>query len=258
MSIILQDHLLRVDTNEVGFSKENIEAICSIGQSSKLTTKQGVKHIGEKGIGFKSVFKIADVVWVASGHYNFKFDADEPLGRLVPVWADFPLEQHEGYTSILLEVRSEWDLQALEKELLSMEARILMFLRNIDFVKVETRQGEDKQSVVLSRQSHPTDTENLQVLCLEPDVQSPYKVYKYKLSGIPHNARGVSLGQSDIVLAFPAMHPDDAQIESQSVYAFLPVRDYGLKVIILPTLFTVYLLISVVHFTKRFCSSCKS
>ncbi|XXG72539.1 hypothetical protein AAC387_Pa07g1609 [Persea americana] len=46
---------LLVCNNEKGFSMKNIESICSIGQSTKKG-KREFGFIGEKGIGFKSVF----------------------------------------------------------------------------------------------------------------------------------------------------------------------------------------------------------
>jgi hypothetical protein len=50
------DDRIVVDCNEDGFDESNLRAICNVGQSSKIG-RQG--YIGEKGIGFKSVFKVA-------------------------------------------------------------------------------------------------------------------------------------------------------------------------------------------------------
>lgn len=52
-----------IDCNEDGFTKENILALCRTGRSSKTP---GHGYTGEKGIGFKSVFKIANRVHVCS------------------------------------------------------------------------------------------------------------------------------------------------------------------------------------------------
>ena len=46
---------LVVQNNEIGFSPDNVSAICAVGE----TTKKKIQgYIGEKGIGFKSVFRI--------------------------------------------------------------------------------------------------------------------------------------------------------------------------------------------------------
>lgn len=54
---ILQDTGIVVLNNEQGFSVENIKALCDIGNSTKK--RSGAGYIGHKGIGFKSVFRVA-------------------------------------------------------------------------------------------------------------------------------------------------------------------------------------------------------
>ncbi|RSL92134.1 hypothetical protein CDV31_015293 [Fusarium ambrosium] len=68
-----EDHLV-IECNEDGFTKTDLEAICSIGKSSKSATKG---YIGEKGIGFKSVFMAAWKVHIQSGPYSFYFKHHE-------------------------------------------------------------------------------------------------------------------------------------------------------------------------------------
>eukprot|EP00854_Cymbomonas_tetramitiformis_P012072 gene12072-14263_t len=94
--------------NERGFRQEDIESICDMGESSKKKTtrqwdahKGGRGYIGEKGIGFKSVFKISPCPHIFSrnqdGAYDFKFqkDPDEEvgLGFVVPKWVDVVPDQ---------------------------------------------------------------------------------------------------------------------------------------------------------------------
>jgi sensor histidine kinase regulating citrate/malate metabolism len=62
ISISVSPDHVKIECNEKGFSKENIHALCQIGQSSK---KPGQGYTGEKGIGFKSVFKIANRAHIA-------------------------------------------------------------------------------------------------------------------------------------------------------------------------------------------------
>ena len=65
---------LRVDCNETGFLLENVEALCTIRKSTKKSCDSANGFTREKGIGFKSVFRSADVVWIFSYPYSFKFD----------------------------------------------------------------------------------------------------------------------------------------------------------------------------------------
>jgi len=92
---------LHIDYNEVGFTTRDVEAICKI--SSTVTAS--VDQTGEKGIGFKSVFRIADAVSVLSRHYSFQFDTTRRLGMVTPQWVEYPDGARPGFTSILLRVR---------------------------------------------------------------------------------------------------------------------------------------------------------
>ena len=77
--------------NETGFSEKNVKALCSIGDSSKKGNKAG--YIGEKGIGFKSVFTVSRAPEIHSNGYHFRFDrTDEAnlLGYVVPQWCEQP------------------------------------------------------------------------------------------------------------------------------------------------------------------------
>ncbi|ROV88550.1 hypothetical protein VMCG_10385 [Cytospora schulzeri] len=75
-----------IDCNEDGFTGDNLKAICSVGKSSK-TGAQG--YIGEKGIGFKSVFMVAWKVHIQSGPFSFSFThrpGDSGIGMITPIW----------------------------------------------------------------------------------------------------------------------------------------------------------------------------
>ncbi|KKY27789.1 putative ino80 chromatin remodeling complex protein [Diplodia seriata] len=60
-----------VYSNEDGFTEDNVMAICINANVSAKSDHQG--YIGEKGIGFKSVFKIAKKVHIQSESYSFSF-----------------------------------------------------------------------------------------------------------------------------------------------------------------------------------------
>lgn len=48
--------MVTVLNNERGFSPANVRALCDVGRSTK--GKGGLGYIGQKGIGFKSVFRV--------------------------------------------------------------------------------------------------------------------------------------------------------------------------------------------------------
>jgi hypothetical protein len=53
---ILQETGITVLNNELGFTAQNIKALCDVGNSTKKGSNAG--YIGNKGIGFKSVFRV--------------------------------------------------------------------------------------------------------------------------------------------------------------------------------------------------------
>ena len=76
--------------NEVGFSERNVRAICDVGRSTKGAHHSG--YIGQKGIGFKSVFRITDTPEIHSGGYHIMFDAKcDAIGYILPHW----IEEHD-------------------------------------------------------------------------------------------------------------------------------------------------------------------
>ena len=66
--------------NEEGFSLENVIAITGTGNSTKVSRKKsGRSFIGEKGIGFKSVFALAKEVEIDSPPFHFKLLKEKPV-----------------------------------------------------------------------------------------------------------------------------------------------------------------------------------
>ena len=93
--------------NEKGFTKENVRAITAIGESTKNKLNQGAKDaqslIGEKGVGFKSVFAVANEVSIYSGDFNFSLSESTPtIPRLLQ-----PKKGFETGTTMFLELKEE-------------------------------------------------------------------------------------------------------------------------------------------------------
>ncbi|KIM82107.1 hypothetical protein PILCRDRAFT_88871 [Piloderma croceum F 1598] len=86
LSVVITDAVIIVQCNEVRFDAANVDAICKIGASTK-TNQKGL--IGEKGIRFKSVFWVADAVYICSTDYMFKLDKNVELGMITPSWSDW-------------------------------------------------------------------------------------------------------------------------------------------------------------------------
>src|SRR5262249_14687219 len=59
-------HVLNIET---GFGDPSVRAICDVSRSTKTKAKG---HIGEKGIGFKSVSRVTDEPQIFSNGYKFR------------------------------------------------------------------------------------------------------------------------------------------------------------------------------------------
>lgn len=149
---------LRFDCNERGFSSSNMQSICRISLSSKPASHvDDGERIGEKGIGFKSVFAVASLVWINSGHYSFQF-TDKGLGMIAPHWACLPAPEQAlaGQTTILLELRSgdgaEERSKALVSRLKSLDPRLLLFLKRLKMIKIKIDDDGSSEDMCLQRQ----------------------------------------------------------------------------------------------------------
>ncbi|OAL31964.1 hypothetical protein AYO22_00834 [Fonsecaea multimorphosa] len=214
MLISYLDERLRLDYNEVGFTRRDVEALCRIGRTTK--SNSGNK-IGEKGIGFKSVFKIADVVSILSGYYSFKFDRTKSnLGMITPECDAFPAK-----TDLVDEMRS-------------MDPRCLLFLRNLKQIHVTVSPPDDHNwEITLSRIDDQSGDEALRTTTLSyGDKSVTYLVHQHIATSLPDEQKRRGREMSAILLAFPHNDAPETELEQQQVYAFLPIRNYGFTFLI--------------------------
>lgn len=238
LSIWYSKGLIRVDCNERGFTRKNVDAICRICQSTKSGRSKSAGFVGEKGIDFKAVFKVAHKVWISSGHYSFRFDRDAHLGMIAPIWDKFPQPTKPGCTSFLLKLAGDCDENGITEELQSHDERTLLFLRRLRRLEIDVKPGilslKKPYRTILGRQGGSSDTASTMVL-MRDGVKKHYFVYRQEAAKLPREARRPGISSSEIVLAFPHTgingdRPVRPVIESQNVYAFLPIRNAGFHV----------------------------
>ncbi|PVH69973.1 hypothetical protein DL98DRAFT_661395 [Cadophora sp. DSE1049] len=231
LNITYEKRALRIDCNEIGFGRKNVEAICKIGRSTKSGLGNATRYIGEKGIGFKSVFKVSQIVWISSGYYSFKFDKNEKLGMIAPNWANFPGRRLAGYTSILLQLSADYDPRQLIAEIKSLDPRLLVFLRQLRRINITITDKSGKTwKSTLGRHDNSDKADGLEIVrLLHNKSSSTLRIIRYPVAGLPPDLKRPGCTVSEILLAFPTMESGEPSVESQNVYAFLPVRDYGLK-----------------------------
>ncbi|KAF7182145.1 hypothetical protein CNMCM7691_001533 [Aspergillus felis] len=225
-----QDHIT-VDSNEDGFTENDVRAICSIHRSSK---KQKGGYIGHKGIGFKSVFKVAYKVSVQSGPFCFFFEhrqGESGLGMVTP-FNEKPRELPPGVkTRITLFLREGGDFERRASELGEIPDTMLLFLRKLQKLTIEIPSLQSQ----ISFRRHEDLSKHLVTLTKETNGEQQRKFYhleKTTLSNLPQHPSRPGQPEVDLILAFPVKEDFSPLIEAQYVYSFLPMRHEGFNFLI--------------------------
>ncbi|EPS73278.1 hypothetical protein M569_01478, partial [Genlisea aurea] len=241
---ILQDKAIILLNNEKGFSDCDVRSLCDIGNSAKRNRKAG--FIGKKGIGFKSVFRVTDSPEIHSNGFHIKFDTTNgPIGFVLPTvvspcdvqfYARLAsadaccLDQNLCNTCILLPLKSSLS-EVSASNILSMfsdlHPSLLLFLRRLQCIKFRNmlddtytvmRKDVRGNGIVHVSLGNRKMTWFVATQQLKPDVI---------LSDIR---------QTEISVAFTLKELDEGEyapiLEPQPVFAFLPLRMYGLKFIV--------------------------
>ncbi|KAI8716452.1 HET domain-containing protein [Fusarium sp. LHS14.1] len=219
---------LRIDCNETGFTERNVRAICKIGESTKAGRGQSARYVGEKGIGFKSVFKVASEVYISSRSFSFKFDQVQAVGLIAPIWSEFPESIRPGYTSFYLKLSENADEEQMSHDIQRLDPTMLLFLRRLREINLKaTLMDGSTWSQTLRRQDPSTQNSHITQLHRGPTV-SDYIVVKHPVSNLPEEKGRAGVTESEISLAFPPLH-ETSEGHTHAVSAFLPIRDYGFK-----------------------------
>ncbi|XP_020203404.1 uncharacterized protein LOC109788952 [Cajanus cajan] len=153
---------LLIFNNEKGFSTENIESICSVGRSTKKGNRSS-GYIGEKGIGFKSVFLLTAHPYIFSNGYQIRF-SEKPcphcdIGYIVPEWVDEnpsldDIKQIYGAgslptTTIVLPLKPD-KVKPVKQQLSNIHPEVLLFLSKIRHLSVREDNEDPKLNTVNS------------------------------------------------------------------------------------------------------------
>ena len=236
LEFILEDNGLIVFNNETGFSEEQIKAICAFGKSTKAKDKNE-GYIGEKGIGFKSVFKITDKPAISSNGYRFHFGRLDKEGNteyIIPHWIDdeelknYPKEfQNNTHTTLYLPFSKEKKIEKikkLKKDIKQIEPILLLFLKRLTSISIR----ESNQKIISTKKFSKKD-ENLELVSIKnEDMQNKYYVFKKSIDVDQNldevkdkNGRRKNVKKREIILAFP--HINNQTFEDR-IFSFLPTK----------------------------------
>ncbi|GJT35798.1 histidine kinase-, DNA gyrase B-, and HSP90-like ATPase family protein [Tanacetum coccineum] len=133
--------------NDEGFSAESIKELCDDVCNIKKKEPSGDTYIDNKGIGFKSVFRVSDAPEIHSNEFNIKFNKSDGLPTAVPpcdvnmfrklVDADTdPMDEERWNTCILLPTKNEKSTHTFLMWIFSrLYPQALLFLHRLERIK---------------------------------------------------------------------------------------------------------------------------
>ncbi|XP_019445357.1 PREDICTED: uncharacterized protein LOC109349123 [Lupinus angustifolius] len=244
LTFILQDCGIVVLNNEQGFSVQNMKALCDVGNSTKKGSNAG--YIGKKGIGFKSVFRVTDAPEIHSNGFHVKFDISDgqigfvlptvvppcdvgQLSRIASTGTD-SCDDNPWKTCIVLPFRSHLLEGTVMNSIMTLfsdlHPSLLLFLHRLKCIKLRNLLNDTfvimKKEILgdgIVKVSHGKE-------------KMTWFVVSQKLKT---NSIRFDVHTTEISLAFTLQESDNGYspcLDQQPVFAFLPLRTYGLKFIL--------------------------
>lgn len=157
-----------------------MKAICSVGESTKAAK---VGYIGEKGIGFKSVFKVAQQVHIYSHPFYFKFDKRQELGMITPIWVSddeklYTANENSQTTILLLPAAGE-TFTKIWSNFKAIAPTLLLFLRQLK--KLELRISETPPTRKILTSSTYEDGKFAKLRVEDDSAHPKLREYRYRL-----------------------------------------------------------------------------
>ncbi|KAF7003885.1 LOW QUALITY PROTEIN: hypothetical protein CFC21_019161 [Triticum aestivum] len=244
---------LLIFNNEKGFSPSNVESICRVGKSTKKGNRDK-GYIGEKGIGFKSVFLISSQPHIFSNGYQIKFNekpcAECNIGYIVPEWVDskqilpeikkiYGRSKVLPTTTIILPLKDE-KVSAVKQQLSSLHPEMLLFLSKIRRLSVQEANSNPKGSTVseiaISSEKNYQERKNMHAESYTVHLSAQengkeeecgYYMWRQKFPVKPENRvdKRAEIDEWVITLTFPhGERLSRGKQISPGVYAFLPTE----------------------------------
>ncbi|XP_076915804.1 uncharacterized protein LOC143575273 [Bidens hawaiensis] len=245
---------LLVFNNEKGFSRKNVESICSVGRS----TKKGLRkrgYIGEKGIGFKSIFLITSQPYIFSNGYKIRF-SEKPcqhcnLGYIVPEWVEedptlSAIQSVYGSstalptTTLVLPLKAE-KVKPVKDQLSSIHPEVLLFLTKIKRLSIREDNEDPKRNTVsaisisseknfVTLKSMDAESYTLHLTAdlsgTQDDTECGYYMWKQRFPVKQENKVDVRSEVEEwvITLAFPNGKRLNRGASMPGIYSFLPTE----------------------------------
>jgi hypothetical protein len=246
-----------IDSNEDGFTAANVKAICKIGESTKAREGAQQFFIGQKGIGFKSVFMVASKVHIQSGPFSFSFQhfpeestsskqspeqaetlknppRTSGMGLVTPVWEPAEADLPDPLTRMTLTLLPELDHSRLLSQFDALPDTLLLFLNKLSEITIEKHNGTNTESTTFSRSLDGSCGRvtlrkvHRKGSTVRPPSLKQYHITRKTLTNLsPDEHRDGNT--AEVVLAFP-LDNDEPIISPQQTYSYLPMGEFGFLV----------------------------
>ncbi|CAF3878418.1 unnamed protein product [Rotaria sp. Silwood1] len=252
LRIELNHDYILFSNNEQGLRPRDVLAICSLAVTTK-TSEQ--KHIGEKGVGFKSVFAASNRPMLFSHSWKFRFQVPgtDAMSYITPLWIndqDIPQyianqisanRQHTHlYLPLKLTPHTDLAKQFLDDVAKAVDPCILLNMRKLQ--KVEVVDQREEKVIIIEKNSsgstklvaqHVVEFEGLKFLDLVGlkaqlstlSGKRTFRVYTCQID-VPSAIEERTNPMTMLTLAFPCEYDYDL---TATVYNGLPVCDLGFK-----------------------------
>ncbi|KAJ4850143.1 hypothetical protein Tsubulata_000621, partial [Turnera subulata] len=240
--------------NEKGFSAKNIESICNVGNSTKKGNRKS-GYIGEKGIGFKSVFLITSQPCIFSNGYQIRFN-EKPcphcnLGYIVPEWVEenpsvsdirkiYGSSSSLPTTTLVLPLKPD-KVKPVKHQLSIIHPEVLLFLAKIKRLSIREDNEDPKlntvSAIAIMKETNFKTRKNIDAesftLHLSADEgasnfekECSYYMWRQKFPVRQENKveRRMDVDDWMITLAFPTGERLNRGLSSPGIYAFLPTE----------------------------------
>ncbi|KIW14560.1 hypothetical protein PV08_07344 [Exophiala spinifera] len=226
---------LIIESNELGFTLENVESICDIGKSSKASDTDTT---GEKGMGFKSVFGIANYVHIQSGVWSFRFEhrqGEEGVGMITPKWTDVTsrLPSNIG-TRLTLRYYDQRDIftTRLVSEFEKLPRTVMFALRKLKKLVIVVDGVAGRSDCITFEKDGDLRSHQM---CIKTTVTGTFgahksattflRLFQNTVRHLPSDTHRAS-SESDVTVAFEVDSDGQPVIPAngQHVFAYLPVQ----------------------------------
>jgi hypothetical protein len=224
VKITLNHDYFQLENNEKGFTAQDLFAITYSAASTKIRQKTGATFIGEKGIGFKSVFAVADYVDIHSPPYHFRLNNGE---FIIP--HQIPPKEVTGTRILLRLPKADTNIPAILSDRLTSlcenAQEFILFLQKIERLNFDDHISSSQREVIAER-----DIKANFYLVESVGQERTYFTHRYKIT-IPKNVvklRFRELNEElerEIIFAVP--YPSNDLIKMQEnglLFCFLPTK----------------------------------